>query len=107
MRQADELDVKEVPAETGTKNHTGDITGMSLEETPAQSEAPSQEGEKEGNATRREGRNERRERPERANENPLLSNLPAGDEGETTAMAEAFRAAARQRSKEETEASEE
>ena len=107
LRQADELDVKEVPAETGTKNHTGDITGMSLEETPAQSEAPSQEGEKEGNTTRREGRNERRERPERANENPLLSNLPAGDEGETTAMAEAFRAAARQRSKEETEASEE
>ncbi len=107
LRQADELDTKEAAAETGTKNHSGDITGMSLEETPAQSEAPSQEGEKEGNAQRREGRNERREHPERANENPLLSNLPIGDEGETTAMAEAFRAAARQRSKEETETSEE
>ncbi len=107
LRQADELDVKEAPAETGTKNHTGDIIGMSLEEVPAQSETPSQEGEKEGNGPRRESRNERRERPDRANENPLLSNLPSGDEGETTAMAEAFRAAARQRSKEETETSEE
>jgi len=107
LRQANELDVKEAPAEAGTKNHTGDIIGMSLEEVPAQSETPSQEGEKEGNAPRREARNERRERPDRANENPLLSNLPVGDEGETTAMAEAFRAAARQRSKEETETSEE
>jgi small subunit ribosomal protein S1 len=77
---------------------------MSLEEVPAPSETPSQEGEKEGSAPRREVRNERRER---ANENPLLSNLPMGDEGETTAMAEAFRAAARQRSKEETETAEE
>jgi small subunit ribosomal protein S1 len=104
LRQADELDVKEVAEETGTKNHTGDIIGMSLEEVPAPSETPSQEGEKEGSAPRREVRNERRER---ANENPLLSNLPMGDEGETTAMAEAFRAAARQRSKEETETAEE
>jgi small subunit ribosomal protein S1 len=107
LRQADELDTKEAPADTATKNHTGDIAGISLDETPAQSETPSQEGEKEGSASRRETRNERRERPERASENPLLSNLPIEGEGETTAMAEAFRAAARQRSKEETETPEE
>ena len=58
-------------------------------------------------AARREGRTERRDRPERNNDNPLLSNLPSEDEGEITAMAEAFRAAARQRSKEETEDAEE
>ena len=107
LRQADELDAKEAPAEAGTKNHTGDMAGMSLEEAPAPSETPSQEGEKEGNAPRREVRNERRERPERTGDNSLLSNLPIENEGETTAMAEAFRAAARQRSKEETETPEE
>jgi small subunit ribosomal protein S1 len=53
-----------------------------------------------GASRRTEGKNERRDR---ANENPLLSGLPPGDLGETTAMAEAFRAAARQRSKEETQ----
>src|SRR5437588_8765133 len=41
LRQADELDAKELPAEAATKNHTGDIIGMSLEEVPAQSETPS------------------------------------------------------------------
>ena len=49
----------------------------------------------------------RNERRERANENPLLNRLPSEEVGETTAMAEAFRAAARQRSKEETEGTEE
>ena len=56
---------------------------------------------------RREGKGERRDRSERTPENSLLNNLPLGDDGETTAMAEAFRAAARQRSKEESEASQE
>jgi len=104
LRQADELDTKEAPAEAGTKNHAGDLAAMSLEEAPTHAEAPASEGEKEAGATRREGKNERRER---ANENPLLSNLPSSEGGETTAMAEAFRAAARQHTKEETEASEE
>jgi len=58
-------------------------------------------------AVEKEPRRERRERQERASENPLLSNLSLGDEGETTAMAEAFRAAARQRSKEESESTSE
>jgi small subunit ribosomal protein S1 len=48
-------------------------------------------------------RRERRVRAERSSENPLFNNLSVGDEEETTAMAEAFRAAARQRSKEESE----
>jgi small subunit ribosomal protein S1 len=68
----------------------------SLESTPSlQEHAPSK-------------RNERRERHERNtnNDKSLLSSLPAGDEGEMTAMAEAFRAAARQRSKDDAEASE-
>jgi small subunit ribosomal protein S1 len=104
LRQADEMDTKEVPAEAGTKNHAGDVDAMSLEEAPAQTEASPAEGEKEAGSPRREGKSERRER---AGEKPLLSNLPSSEVGETTAMAEAFRAAARQRSKEETEASEE
>ncbi|MBV8694916.1 MAG: hypothetical protein JO183_05455, partial [Ktedonobacteraceae bacterium] len=57
---------------------------------------------------RSEGRNERRERERASAENPLLANIPANDAGEMTAMAEAFRAAARQRSsKEDTDSSEE
>ena len=47
----------------------------------------------------RDSRPDRRDRPERTPENPLLNNLP--QESETTAMAEAFRAAARQLSKDE------
>src|SRR5438477_1502963 len=58
LRQADELDTKETPAEAATKNHTGDMAAMSLEEAPAQTEAPSSEGEKETGAPRREGKNE-------------------------------------------------
>ncbi len=45
----------------------------------------------------------RRERLEWRNENSLLSNLSLGGEGETTAMAEAFRAAARLRTNDEVE----
>lgn len=53
------------------------------------------------------GKGERRERQERANDNSILRGLPSDDAGEMTAMAEAFRAAARQRSsKEETEPAE-
>jgi small subunit ribosomal protein S1 len=107
LRQADELDTREAEASTaqpqtstaeaGTKGAPSDAAGLSLEETPRRQEptAPQQEN----NAPRREGKGERRERP---NQDPLLGGIPLGDEGETTAMAEAFRAAARQR-KEESE----
>jgi small subunit ribosomal protein S1 len=47
---------------------------------------------------RRENKNDRRERPERSSEGSLLGGLRNNNEGELTAMAEAFRAAARQRS---------
>jgi small subunit ribosomal protein S1 len=114
LRQADELDTKEAATEAGTEGAEGnnviaapDMTGLSLEELPARTEGTAPASEKEtSSAARGGGRTERRERPERP-DNPLLSNLPLEDEGETTAMAEAFRAAARQRSKEETEDAEE
>lgn len=110
LRQADELDTKEAASEStpdGVEANNviaaSEMAGMSLEEHPARTEtAPTTEKEA-STAARREGRNERRDRPD----NPLLSNLPSEDEGEVTAMAEAFRAAARQRSKEETEDAEE
>ncbi len=109
LRQAEELDKEPAavaaPAETGASHVPGDM--ISLEEASPRTEETSSQGEKEASAARRDNKSERRERPERNNDNPLLSNLPLGDEGETTAMAEAFRAAARQRSKEESEASQE
>jgi small subunit ribosomal protein S1 len=105
LRQADELDAEKPAAEvTNPENETAssektisEKLKISLEETVPHSEPVSVE---------KEGRRERRERPDRANDNPLLNNLPTGNEGETTAMAEAFRAAARQRPKDESEASE-
>ena len=111
LRQAEELDkeptAETVTVETGTTHTSGDMMNMSLETPSSHAEETSSQAEKETSAVRRENKSERRERPERNNENPLLSNLPLNDEGETTAMAEAFRAAARQRSKEESEASQE
>ena len=113
LRQAEEVDAKEVPGEvTEGETAPGATTGPSdekpipsLEETLARQEPGAPHAETTGGPPRRhEGKNEKRER---ANENPLLNNLPGGDIGETTAMAEAFRAAARQRSKEENETTEE
>src|SRR6266849_2655681 len=113
LRQAEEVDAKEVPGEvTEGETPPGATTGSSdekaipsLEETSARQEPGAPHAETAGGPPRRhEGKNEKRER---ANENPLLSNLPGVDSGETTAMADAFRAAARQRSKEETETTEE
>jgi small subunit ribosomal protein S1 len=108
LRQAEEMD--KVPAETaaesGTSPTSGDMMSLSLEASSPQTEEALSQSEKES-TTRRDNKGERRERSERANENPLLNNLPLGEEGETTAMAEAFRAAARQRSKEEPEGSQE
>ena len=107
LRQADEPDA-EVPAELSpigsepdARNATATAPSTpSLEDLAAHPEAapPSLEGTA-ATPRRTEGKGERRDR---ANENPLLNGLP-GNLGETTAMAEAFRAAARQRSKEETE----
>ena len=108
LRQAEEMD--KVPAETaaesGTSPTSGDMMSLSLEASSPQTEEALSQSEKES-TTRRDNKGERRERSERVNENPLLNNLPLGEEGETTAMAEAFRAAARQRSKEEPEGSQE
>jgi small subunit ribosomal protein S1 len=105
LRQAEELDTKEAPAEeTHPSNSLGDIMAMSLEEPSARQEVASPQPDKEATPPRREGK---KDRPERTIENPLLENLHLDEAGETTAMAEAFRAAARQRSKEESEASEE
>src|SRR5260221_3094690 len=99
LRQADELDTKEVATEAAPEgveaastNAASDLTGMSLEEPTARGEGTSPTTEKETSAAaRREGRNERRDRPERAKENPLLSDLAKPDECQTTSMAEAFR----------------
>src|SRR6266851_3131437 len=106
LRQAEEMD-KVPSAETGTTGTSGDMMSLSLEASSQQTDESTSQSEKEGSIPRRENKGERRDRPERVNENPLLNNLPLTDEGETTAMAEAFRAAARQRSKEEPEGSQE
>jgi small subunit ribosomal protein S1 len=106
LRQAEEMD-KVPSAETGTTGTSGDMMSLSLEASSPQTDESTSQSEKEGSIPRRENKGERRDRPERVNENPLLNNLPQTDEGETTAMAEAFRAAARQRSKEEPEGSQE
>jgi len=110
LRQAEEMDKvpsAETTAETGTTGTSGDMMSLSLEASSSQTDESTSQSEKEGSIPRRENKGERRDRPERVNENPLLNNLPQTDEGETTAMAEAFRAAARQRSKEEPEGSQE
>src|SRR5437763_2619040 len=107
LRQAEEPEV-EVPAElspTGLELDARSAAAAapstpSLEELAAHPESATPSLEATGTQRRNEGKGERRDR---ANENPLLSGLAAGDAGETTAMAEAFRAAARQRTKEETE----
>jgi small subunit ribosomal protein S1 len=110
LRQAEEMDkepVAEIPTETGTSGSSGDMMSLSLDAHSPQTEDSTVPSEKESSTSRRETKGERRERPERTNENPLLNNLPPSAEEETTAMAEAFRAAARQRTKEEPEGSQE
>jgi small subunit ribosomal protein S1 len=110
LRQAEEMDkepVAETPTETGTSGSSGDMMSLSLDAHSPQTEDSTVPSEKESSTSRRETKGERRERPERTNENPLLNNIPLSAEEETTAMAEAFRAAARQRTKEEPEGSQE
>jgi len=103
LRQADELDAEKPAAEVTFEGEPvaaiaekpADKMSMSLEDAVPHPEPV---------AAEKESRRDRRERQDRASESPLLSNLSLGDEGETTAMAEAFRAAARNRTKEESEA---
>ncbi len=109
LRQADEVDTRPASEtaspDTGTNASASDM--MLLEQSAPRGEESPNATEREGGSTRREGKGERRDRPERTPENALLNNLALGDDGETTAMAEAFRAAARQRSKDESEAPQE
>jgi small subunit ribosomal protein S1 len=108
LRQADEMDAEKTTTEAtlpeaesvaaAAEKSASDKMMMSLEDSAPHAEAALND---------KEPRRERRERGERVNDNPLLSNLSLGEEGETTAMAEAFRLAARQRTKEESESTSE
>jgi small subunit ribosomal protein S1 len=107
LRQADEVDAKEtteeIPDESGMVAPTHETTIPSLAETtPSLEHTPPHQ---EQLSSKRENKGERRERGDRTADTSLLSGLPS-DEGELTAMAEAFRAAARQRSKEDSDTSE-
>jgi small subunit ribosomal protein S1 len=103
LRQADELDTQATQAEADETTADASVPEPvpSLQDTTPSLEALS--SQQEHGPRRNEGRRERGDR--QPNENSLLNALPGGDEGELTAMAEAFRAAARQRTKEETEGS--
>ncbi len=93
LRQVEELDKEPEAAEALAE-------GRALEEPPTRTETtPSLETLPSTPPRPRDQRSDRRERAERAVENSLLTNLP--EESETTAMAEAFRAAARQLNKDE------
>jgi len=107
LRQANDPEAKEIPVEMTevealalAQAQAAEKAMPSLEEvgTPRADVASSQpEGHTPKRADGKGGR---------APENPLLSNLPPEGSNETTAMAEAFRAAARQRSKDEPEKTE-
>jgi len=94
LRQADEMD-PEKPAEVVEAGRPAQVASEKV--MPSLEDALHPDGVPAEHAPRRE----RRERQERNANNPLFSDLTVGDEGETTAMAEAFRAATRQRTKEE------
>ncbi|HLG63371.1 MAG TPA: S1 RNA-binding domain-containing protein [Ktedonosporobacter sp.] len=104
LRQVDEPEEKAASAEAQTEqdatNQAPSEAGTTAPATPSLENLP----QREEHTPKRE-RGERRDR-DRSNESSLLGRLP--DEGETTAMAEAFRAAAQQRSrsKEDAETSE-
>ena len=107
LRQAEEPDTKEPAPEPPTSENGNDSRGVSnntisSEETSTHQEAaPSQLESGAPAPTARRG-----ERRERTSDRQALSNSPKDVEEETTAMAEAFRRADRQRSKEDTETSE-
>ncbi len=103
LRQADEMDAEKPASEVASfegeqaaEKPVSEKVMISLEDAPHAESAP----------VEREVRRERRDRQDRSSDNPLFNNLSMGDEGETTAMAEAFRAAARQRTKDEPDGSE-
>src|SRR6266852_1484835 len=105
LRQAEEPDTKEpVPelptSENGNGGKGASNNTISSEETSTHQEAAPSQLES-GAPTSRRG-----ERRERTSDRQALSNSPKDVEEETTAMAEAFRRADRQRSKEDTETSE-
>src|SRR5437879_2122391 len=73
LRQAEEMDkepVAETSPETGTSGASGDMMSLTLEATSPQTEESTVASEKESSTARRETKGERRERPERGNENP-------------------------------------
>jgi small subunit ribosomal protein S1 len=114
LRQAEELESKEASLELSQAAGGSKVEAVASQDSstavPAEVVAapPSLESlsTHQDHATSK-GRSERRERQERTNEHSILRGLPAEGAGEMTAMAEAFRAAARQRSsKEETEPAE-
>jgi small subunit ribosomal protein S1 len=104
LRQADELDPpKEATAEQTETTESDNAVASYEPSTPSlETAAPSLEAA----LPQQEHTRNKRERAERERENPLLSGVAKEDEGEMTAMAEAFRAAARQRTKEGSEDSE-
>jgi small subunit ribosomal protein S1 len=114
LRQADELDTKETPTEneeqyeeiTNSNNAPSQTTTSApiAEAVPVTPSLESLPVHPEPVQSKRDNRN--RDRQDRPAENGLLGGI-ASEEGELTAMAEAFRAAARQRSsKEENDSSE-
>jgi small subunit ribosomal protein S1 len=105
LRQAEEPETKgaeteNAPSGPGTSPPSDDM--ISLEQVSSETQAEKNSG------APRQNKGERRERAERSGDGTLLGGIRLNEEeGETTAMAEAFRAAARQRSKEESEGSSE
>jgi len=102
LRQADELDSKEAAQEQpqADGSHAEAVASLASPETTSVEAGVAPSLESLEHATSK-GKGERRERQERNNDNSILRGLPAEDVGEMTAMAEAFRAAARQRSSKE------
>lgn len=110
LRQADEAD-PEKPASEAEADVDASNAPVAVAPEPSipslESTTPSLESATpEAHAARRNENRRDRDRNNAGSENSLLNNLPPEDEGELTAMAEAFRAAARQRSKDDPESSE-
>jgi small subunit ribosomal protein S1 len=98
LRQVEELD-KEPAAEATEPASAAETPAVQEQGTGTQSEPTTPSLENVAPARTRDQRSDRRDRAERNVENSILTNLP--EDSETTAMAEAFRAAARQLSKDE------
>jgi small subunit ribosomal protein S1 len=109
LRQVDELDTEkeaatpEEPAEAAVLVNNNEPAQPAPQPVPATPSLESIAPVNEQSSPRRE-RRDRQERP--GSEDSLLGSLSSNQGEELTAMAEAFRAAARQRSKDETESAE-